>query len=88
MSKTERRCPPYEGGDPYLYFCFAEKDSEAVFPLLEHLYQRGVRVWYSVKTTANIEKLNHQQIIREDYQPFGDGHAAARIVKAMEQTAV
>ena len=61
MRKPERRCPPYEGGEPYLYLCFAEKDSEAVFPLLEHLYHRGVRVWYSVETTANIERLNHQQ---------------------------
>ena len=61
MGKPERVCPPYEGGEPYLYLCFAEKDSEAVFPLLKHLYQRGVRIWYSIETTANIEKLNHQQ---------------------------
>ena len=61
MSKTERRCPPYEGGDPYLYFCFTEKDREAVFPLLEHMYRRGVRIWYSTETTADIGKLNHQQ---------------------------
>lgn len=61
MKKTERRCPPYEGSDPYLNLCFAVKDSGAVFPVLEHLYQRGVRVWYSLKATANIEKLNHQQ---------------------------
>ena len=61
MGKTERACPPYEGGEPYLYLCFAEKDSEAVFPLLEDLYRRGVRIWYSLETTANIERLNHQQ---------------------------
>ena len=61
MRKPERRCPPYEGGDPYLYLCFAEKDREAVFPLLEHLYRRGVRIWYSTETTSNIGKLNRQQ---------------------------
>ena len=61
MRKPERRCPPYEGGDPYLYLCFAEKDREAVFPLLEHLYRRGVRIWYSTETTSDIGKLNRQQ---------------------------
>ena len=61
MRKILRRCPPYEGSEPYLYLCFAEKDSEAVFPLLDYLYQRGVRIWYSTETTAKIEKLNHQQ---------------------------
>lgn len=61
MSKIERRCPPYEGGDPYLYLCFAEKDSEAVFPLLEHLYRRGIRIWYNVESTADMEELNRQQ---------------------------
>ena len=61
MKKIQRGCPPYEGADPYLYFCFAEKDREAVFPLLEYLYLRGVRIWYTVENTADIKKLNRQQ---------------------------
>lgn len=61
MSRIERRCPPYEGSDPYLYLCFAERDSEAVFPLLEHLYQRGIRIWYNMESTADMEELNRQQ---------------------------
>ena len=60
MNKPERRCPPYEGSDPYLYLCFAEADSEAVFPLLQYLYERGVRIWYTSGVTDNIEKLKHQ----------------------------
>lgn len=32
-----------------------------------------------------LEKLNHKQTVLEDYQPFGDGHSAVKIVKAMEQ---
>ena len=32
-----------------------------------------------------IEKLNHPQTINQAYQPFGDGHAAIKIVKAMEE---
>lgn len=31
-----------------------------------------------------LEKLGHPQEIRENYQPFGDGHAAEKIVKAVE----
>ena len=61
MKKIRTGCPPYEGTDPYLYFCFAEKDREAVFPLLEYLYLRGVRIWYNVENTADIRKLNRQQ---------------------------
>ena len=61
MSKFERRCPPYEGGDPYLYLCFDERDSEAVFPLLEHLYRRGIRIWYNIESTADMKELDRQQ---------------------------
>ena len=32
-----------------------------------------------------LEKLSHPQYIREDYQPFGDGHAARKIVMEMEK---
>ena len=32
-----------------------------------------------------IEKLHHEQVIDEKYQPFGDGHSAIRIVEAMEK---
>jgi len=31
-----------------------------------------------------VTKLNREQIIDESYQPFGDGHAAVKIVEAME----
>ncbi len=31
-----------------------------------------------------LEKLSHSQTIREEYQPFGDGHAARKIVRALE----
>ncbi len=61
MDKTLRLCPPYEGSEPYLYLCFAEKDREAVFPLLDYLYLRGCRIWYSLETTADLEELKKQQ---------------------------
>ena len=31
-----------------------------------------------------LEKLNHEQEINDNYQPFGDGHAAEKIVTALE----
>lgn len=32
-----------------------------------------------------LEKIAHEQIIDRDYQPFGDGHSARKIVKALEE---
>lgn len=32
-----------------------------------------------------LEKLNHPQAVDASYQPFGDGHAAEKIVEALEQ---
>lgn len=32
-----------------------------------------------------VERLGHEQTIDEAYQPFGDGHSAVKIVKAMEE---
>ena len=31
-----------------------------------------------------IEKINHVQLVDENYQPFGDGHSAEKIVRALE----
>lgn len=35
-----------------------------------------------------LEKLKHEQEIDEDYQPFGDGHAASKIVNAIENMVI
>ena len=61
MRKSFRGCPPYEGEEPYLFLCFSEEDRNAVFPLLERLYSRGCRVWYSLKNTSKQEEMNRQQ---------------------------
>ena len=36
-------------------------------------------------STEIVEKLSHGQIIDENYLPFGDGHSAEKIVKALEE---
>ena len=46
--KMEKRFPPYQGREPYLYFCFSAADRKRVRPLLERMYARGTRVWYSI----------------------------------------
>lgn len=35
-----------------------------------------------------VEKLHHEQIINTDYLPFGDGHAADKIVVALEKAEI
>ena len=70
MKRMDRLCPPYEGNEPYLYFCFADQDREAVFPLLRHLAQRGCRIWYSLGSTPDVgerrwrqERMDHAELI-------------------------
>ena len=36
--KMEKRFPPYQGREPYLYFCFSAADRKRVRPLLERMY--------------------------------------------------
>ncbi len=38
----------------------------------------------SPKCGEILEKLAHEQTIRPEYQPFGDGHSAEKIVRALE----
>ena len=46
MKNWQKQYPPYEGGEGYLYFAFADGDAGKVWPVMRTLLQRGVRVWY------------------------------------------
>lgn len=59
--KWMNQCPPYEGEAPYLYFAFAEDDSERVRKLLRPLLSRGCRVWYCYGPAGSAEELLHRQ---------------------------
>jgi len=37
---------PYEGGEPYIFVSYSHKDSLQVFPVLQELHNRGLRIWY------------------------------------------
>ena len=42
----ERPFEAYRGDDPYIFVSYAHADSEAVYPLLIALRERGVNIWY------------------------------------------
>lgn len=54
MARTHFRAyPPYTGTEPFLYLCFHETDARRVKPLIDGLYKRNCRVWYSLGTTLD-----------------------------------
>ena len=53
-----KKYPPYEGSEPYLYYCFSEDDSDRAEELLKRLWQRGVRVWYCIGKTDDLKTAN------------------------------
>lgn len=65
---------------------FAEKKCVTIFQyaIWSETMVNGRNELASPNAEEIIEKLNHQQTVDENYKPFGDGHSAVRIVKAME----
>ncbi len=61
MKSWMKQAPPYEGGQPYLYFAFAEEDASRVWKLLRPLLARGCRVWYCCGPAGGAEELLHRQ---------------------------
>jgi len=54
--KLIRKYPPYEGNEPFLFLCFAEKDAEYIEPLLSRLWIRGCKVWYTLGKSEDLEQ--------------------------------
>lgn len=61
MKNWHKSYPPYEGGEPYLYFAFAAADEKKVWKILRPLLERGCRVWYSFGPAGGAEGLLHYQ---------------------------
>ena len=61
-----RHYPPYEGREPYLFLCFSDADAARVKSLLEQLYERGCRVWYSLGKTSDIRERSRRQERMQD----------------------
>ena len=41
-----RKPQAYTGNEPYLFVSYAHKDKDRVYPIIEGLQRRGLRVWY------------------------------------------
>lgn len=46
-TNPEKSFPVCRGEAPYLFFCFSAADARRVRPLMERMYARGTRVWYT-----------------------------------------
>ena len=66
MKNWQKRYPPYEGSEPYLYFAFAEADSVKAWQIMRILLERGCRVWYGSGPSGNADELLRRQERAED----------------------
>ena len=61
MKSWQRRFPPYDGTEPYLYFAFTESDSGRVWRIMRILLERGCRIWYSTGHSGSSQELLRRQ---------------------------
>ena len=51
----EKPFSAYQGGDPYIFVCYAHDDSGIVYPEIEWLHASGINVWYDEGITPGEE---------------------------------
>lgn len=61
MTNWQKKYPPYEGEEPYLYFAFADGDAQKVWRVMKVLLSRGCRVWYCTGPAGNARELLRRQ---------------------------
>ena len=61
MTNWQKKYPPYEGEEPYLYFAFADGDAQKVWRVMKVLLNRGCRVWYCTGPAGNARELLRRQ---------------------------
>jgi len=61
MINWQKKYPPYEGEEPYLYFAFADGDVRKVWRIMKVLLSRGCRVWYCMGPAGNSRELLRRQ---------------------------
>ena len=61
MKSWQKKVPPYEGTEPYLYLAFADADAGKVWGVLRPLLERGCRVWYAAGSAGSPEELLRRQ---------------------------
>lgn len=61
MTSWQKKYPPYEGEEPYLYFAFADGDAQKVWRVMKVLLNRGCRVWYCTGPAGSSRELLRRQ---------------------------
>ena len=61
MSSWQKKYPPYEGNEPYLYFAFADGDARKAWSVMKVLLGRGCRVWYCTGPAGTSQELLRRQ---------------------------
>lgn len=59
-----KRDPAYEGDEPYLWLCYAERDEQNVRPLLRRLLARGCRVWHESGVAGTLSEQERREARR------------------------
>jgi TolB-like protein len=49
---VEKPFPVYEGGEPYVFVCYAHEDSAVVYPEIAWLHAHGINIWYDEGISA------------------------------------
>lgn len=92
-SKIEKTYPPYTGSEPFVFLCFADEDAKEVEPLLERLYKRGCRVWYTTGGSDTVAQEKAAQsrmkeaglVIAYCTKQFHDSNAKSRMMFLQSQ---
>ena len=61
MKSWQKKYPPYEGAEPYLYFAFADADHRKAWSVMKVLLKRGCRVWYCTGPAGDSRELLRRQ---------------------------
>ena len=61
MNNWWMKYPPYEGGEPYLYFAFSEADAGKAWEIMRLLLERGCRVWYCLGPANSPDEVLRRQ---------------------------
>ena len=51
----EKPFAAYKGDLPYIFVCYAHEDSDAVYPEIAWLHDRGVNIWYDEGISPGLE---------------------------------
>ena len=79
----------YEGAEPYCFVSYAHINSDRVYPIVEQLMQRGIRLWYDdgIEAGSDFREFIAEKI-RDSWQVllFASTSPSSRALSAMRST--